>query len=173
MEVFMNKIKGIIARIMARGGIVVFFIMAFEVMIMISPFAFFFYSVFNPIFNWLGQYQATMWLTSFFLPHMILPPTVFLKTIRVIGSVLFVIGSMSFIMCALQVYIGKIFKCGITEKGIYKIIRHPQYISLALWGIGMCILWPRFIVLVATRQDNSGMGGRFSPEYMAGCDRNL
>jgi hypothetical protein len=24
-----------------------------------------------------------------------------------------------------------------------------------------------------TRQDNSGMGGRFSPEYMAGFDRNL
>ena len=37
----MNKIKGIIARIIADGGIVVFFIMAFEVMIMISPFAFF------------------------------------------------------------------------------------------------------------------------------------
>ena len=88
-----------------------------------------------------------MWLTSFFLPHMILPPTVFLKTIRVIGSVLFVIGSLSFIICALQVYLGKIFKWGIAEKGIYKIIRHPQYISLALWGIGMCILWPRFIVL--------------------------
>jgi len=30
-------------KIAARGGIMVFFIMAFEVMIMISPFAFFFY----------------------------------------------------------------------------------------------------------------------------------
>ncbi len=42
---------------------------------------------------------------------------------------------------------GKIFKWGIADKGIYKIIRHPQYLSLALWGIGMSILWPRFIVL--------------------------
>ncbi len=139
--------KGIIARIIARGGIIVFFIMAFEIMIMISPFAFFFYSVFNPVFNWLGQFPATRWLTSFFLPHMILPPTLFLKIIRVSGSILFVLGFVSFIICALQVYLGKIFKWGIADKGIYKIIRHPQYLSLALWGIGMSILWPRFIVL--------------------------
>ncbi len=142
----MNK-KGIIARIFADGGIIVFFIMAFEFMIMISPFAFFFYSVFNPFFNFLGQYTSTRWLTSFFLPHMILPPTVFLKTIRVAGSFLFILGLMSFVVCALQVYLGKIFKWGIADKGIYKIIRHPQYLSLALWGIGMSILWPRFIVL--------------------------
>ncbi|MCG6981534.1 MAG: hypothetical protein LJE88_08980, partial [Deltaproteobacteria bacterium] len=55
--------------IVARGSIIVFFIMAFEVMIMISPFAFFFYSVFNPVLHWLGKYAATGWLTSFFLPH--------------------------------------------------------------------------------------------------------
>ena len=61
--------------IITRGGIIVFFIMAFEVMIMISPFAFFFYSVFNPIFHWLNNYSATRWLTNFFLPHMTLPPT--------------------------------------------------------------------------------------------------
>ena len=39
----------LLKKIAARGGIIAFFIMAFEVMIMISPFAFFFYSVFNPI----------------------------------------------------------------------------------------------------------------------------
>ena len=69
----------ILRRIAARGGIIIFFIMAFEVMIMISPFAFFFYSVFNPILHWLQDYSATRWLTSFFLPHMILPPTLFFK----------------------------------------------------------------------------------------------
>ncbi len=144
----MNKNKGMIARIIARGGIVVYFIMAFEVMIMISPFAFFFYSVFNPVFNWFGQFAVTRWLTSFFLPHMILPPTIFLKTVRITGSVLFVLGSLSFIICALQVYMGKIFKWGVADKGLYSFIRHPQYLALAVWGIAMSILWPRFIVLV-------------------------
>ncbi len=134
--------------IIAKGGIIVFFIMAFEVMIMISPFAFFFYSVFNPVFHWLGSYPATRWLIHFFLPHMILPPTIPLKIIRILGSVLFVAGFITFIICALQVYIGKIVKLGIANKGLYRFIRHPQYLTLGIWGIGMAILWPRFIVLV-------------------------
>jgi len=133
--------------IIAKGGILVFFIMAFEVMIMISPFAFFFYSVFNPIFHWLDAYPATRWLIHFFLPHMVLPPTVTLKIIRISGSVLFVAGSITFIICALQVYLGKIFKRGIANRGIYRFVRHPQYTSLGVWGVGMVILWPRFIVL--------------------------
>jgi protein-S-isoprenylcysteine O-methyltransferase Ste14 len=135
--------------IAARGGIIVFFIMAFEVMIMISPFAFFFYSVFNPVLQWLGSYSATGWLTTFFLPHMILPPTLFLKAVRILGSVLFVVGALSFAVCALQVYLGKIFKWGIADKGLYRMIRHPQYLTLGLWGIGMSILWPRFLVLAS------------------------
>ena len=58
----------LLSKIAARSGIVVFFIMAFEVMIMISPFAFFFYSVFNPVLHWLGSYSATTWLTTFSCP---------------------------------------------------------------------------------------------------------
>jgi protein-S-isoprenylcysteine O-methyltransferase Ste14 len=134
-------------RFAARGGILVFFVMAFEVMIMISPFAFFFYSVFNPVFHWLDAYPTTRWLTHFFLPHMILPPTLPLKIIRISGSVLFVLGSTTFIICALQVYLGKIFKRGIANRRIYRYVRHPQYFSLGIWGLGMAILWPRFIIL--------------------------
>lgn len=136
-------------RIAARGSILVFFIMAFEVMIMISPFAFFFYSVFNPVLHWLGSYPATSWLTTFFLPHMILPPTSFLKVVRIIGSVFFVIGAVTFTICALQVYLGKIMKWGIADKGLYRVIRHPQYLALGIWGVGMSILWPRFLVLAS------------------------
>jgi protein-S-isoprenylcysteine O-methyltransferase Ste14 len=137
------------SKVVARSGIVVFFIMAFEVMIMISPFAFFFYSVFNPVLHWLGSYAATGWLTAFFLPHMILPPTPFLKALRVLGSILFVVGAVTFTICALQVYLGKILRWGIADRGLYRIIRHPQYLALGLWGIGMSILWPRFLVLAS------------------------
>ncbi len=144
----MKKMREWAKGIAAQGGTLVFFIMAFEVMIMISPFAFFFYSVFNPIFHGLDAYPMTRWLTHFFLPHMILPPTVPLKIIRIAGSVLFVVGSITFIACALQVYLGKIFKWGIATRGLYRFVRHPQYTSLGLWGVGMAILWPRFIVLV-------------------------
>ena len=145
----MKKIMEMMKILAGRGGIIVFFIMAFEVMIMISPFAFFFYSVFNPIFKWLDHYAATSWLTSFFLPHMILPPTLFLKTVRILGSAFFIVGSFTFIACALQVYLGKIFKWGVADKGLYAAIRHPQYLALGIWGVGMSILWPRFIVLAS------------------------
>jgi protein-S-isoprenylcysteine O-methyltransferase Ste14 len=142
-----RKLSELAARIAARGGIVLFFVMALEVMIMISPFAFFFYSVFNPVFNWLDRYAATRWLTAFYLPHMILPPTLLLQSIRVLGSVLFVLGMATFLICALQVYLGKILRRGVATRGLYAYIRHPQYLALGVWGAGMSILWPRFIVL--------------------------
>ncbi len=144
-----TKIEQMAARAIARIGVLAFFVMAFEIMIMISPFAFFFYSVFNPIFHFLDSSSATRWLTTFFLPHMILPPTLFLKSVRVFGSVCFVAGSLTFVLCALQVYLGKIFRWGIASRGLYGYIRHPQYTALSIWGIGMSILWPRFIVLAS------------------------
>jgi len=149
MKSIFEKIKRNVMGISTFAGIFVFFIVAFEIMIMISPFAFFFYSVFNPFFHWLGQYTATRWLISFFLPHMILPPTLFLRTIRVLGSAFFIIGALAFIICALQIYLGKIFKWGVADKGLYRYVRHPQYLALGIWGIGMSILWPRFIVLAS------------------------
>jgi protein-S-isoprenylcysteine O-methyltransferase Ste14 len=135
-------------KLAALGAIGVFFIMAFEVLIMISPFAFFFYSVFNPVFHFLSQFSLTKWTTNFFLPHMILPPTLFLKSLRILGSVFFLAGLATFTVCALQVYLGKIFKWGVASRGLYRFIRHPQYLALGVWGIGMAIMWPRFIVLV-------------------------
>jgi uncharacterized membrane protein len=36
-----------------------------------------------------------------------------------------------------------------ADKGLYRYIRHPQYLALGIWGIGMSILWPRFIVLAS------------------------
>jgi len=144
-----TRFRELAVRVVGRGGIILFFIIALEVMIMISPFAFFFYSVFSPIFNWLDQYAATRWLTAFFLLHMILPPTRFLQSVRVLGSVLFILGMATFVVCALQVYLGKLLKRGVATKGLYKYIRHPQYLALGAWGVGMSILWPRFIVLAS------------------------
>ena len=144
-----SKLMDLCGKAAARGGIIAFFIMAFEVMIMISPFAFFFYSVFNPILHWLDSHWATRWMTGFFLPHMILPPTPFLRGVRLLGSALFVVGCLGFLACAAQVYLGKAFRWGVADKGLYRVVRHPQYLTLGLWGIGMAILWPRFLVLVS------------------------
>ncbi len=88
----MNKIK-----VISNSAIVLYFIVGFEILIMISPFAGFFYSVFNPFLLETVKYPATKWLSAFYLPHMVIPPDDFLKFIRIMGSVLFVSGAAVFI----------------------------------------------------------------------------
>lgn len=130
------------------SAVVLYFIIGLEILIMISPFAGFFYSIFNPFLLELDRYPATKWLSAFFLPHMIVPPDGFLKSIRVMGSVLFVVGLTLFFICALQVYSHKFLRKGAVLKGLYSYIRHPQYLNLAIAGIGLSILWPRFLVVI-------------------------
>lgn len=139
----MNK-----TRTLGNSAIVLYFIIGLEIMIMISPFAGFFYSVFNPFLLELAKHPATRWLSSFYLPHMVVPPDDFLKFIRIMGSVLFVLGMAVFLACAFQVYANKFLKKGTALKGLYSIIRHPQYVGLGIAGIGLSILWPRFLVPV-------------------------
>ena len=131
-----------------RSAIVLYFIIAFEVLIMISPFAGFFYSVFNPVLLKVAAHPATRWLSAFFLPHMVVPPGWFLQAVRVKGSVLFVVGLVLFFVCAAQIYIAKFRKTGAVLSGLYRYIRHPQYLALGLAGLGLAILWPRFMTVV-------------------------
>jgi protein-S-isoprenylcysteine O-methyltransferase Ste14 len=127
---------------------VLYFIAALEIAIMISPFAFFFYSVFNPILLGLNRSPATRWLTAFFLPHMVAPTTPLLMSIRVLGSVLFIGGALLFLVCAGQVYLGKLLKRGVATQGFYTLMRHPQYSALSVAALGLTILWPRFLTLM-------------------------
>lgn len=144
MEVLsMNKGKTILG-----SAIVLYFVIGFEILIMISPFAGFFYSAFNPILLGLAANTATRWLSAFFLPHMMVPPDGFLGFIRIAGSILFVGGMGVFLVCAWQVYTAKFSKKGVVLGGLYRAIRHPQYVGLAACGAGLCIMWPRFLVLV-------------------------
>jgi len=131
-----------------RSSIVLYFIIAFEVLIMISPFAGFFYSVFNPILLKLAAQPSTRWLSAFYLPHLVLPSGPLLQALRVMGSVLFVTGVAVFLVCAGQIYTAKFTKKGAVLGGLYSFIRHPQYLALGVAGLGLSILWPRFLTVV-------------------------
>ncbi len=139
----MSKSKAVL-----NSAIVLYFVICFEILIMISPFAGFFYSAFNPVLLGLAKYPATKWLSSFFFTHMVVPPNAPLKVVRVMGSILFLLGIAIFLICAIQVYLNKFLKKGAVLKGLYRWIRHPQYVALAIAGAGLAILWPRFIVVV-------------------------
>lgn len=139
----LNRLRGLFG-----GVIVLYFIIALEVLIMISPFAAVFYAALNPVLLFFAEWPATRWLTAFFLPHMVTPPGVFLQVVRVAGSVLFVAGAIVFLICAGQVYFHKLFRPGPALGGLYRWIRHPQYLGLAAAGLGLAILWPRFLTIV-------------------------
>jgi len=139
----MSKTKAIL-----NSAIVLYFAICFEILIMISPFAGFFYSAFNPVLLSLAKYRATKWLSAFFFTHMVVPPNAPLKAVRVMGSILFLLGIAVFLICAVQVYLNKFLKRGAVLRGLYQWIRHPQYVALAAAGTGLAILWPRFIVVV-------------------------
>jgi protein-S-isoprenylcysteine O-methyltransferase Ste14 len=136
------------AKAILNSAVVLYFVICFEILIMISPFAGFFYSAFNPVLLGLAKYRSTKWLSSFFFTHMVVPPNDPLKVVRVAGSVLFLTGIIVFLLCAVQVYTNKFLKRGVALKGLYRYVRHPQYLGLGTAGAGLAILWPRFIVVV-------------------------
>ena len=170
------------AGLAARGAIVLSFIVALEIVIMISPFALFFYAVFNPVLLALDRFAATRWLTAFFLPHMVVSPDPILRVIRVLGSVAFVVGAVAFLACAVQVYAGKLFRTGPATRGLYAVVRHPQYLALGVAGLGLAVLWPRFLTLVLfalmlflyyllARDEERRMLARFGEDYRAYMER--
>jgi len=163
-------------KVLWRSAIVLYFIIGLEVLIMISPAAGFFYAAFNPVLLSLAQTSATRWLTAFYLPHMVSPSTPLLQLIRLAGSVLFVVGALMFLGCAGQVYYHKFTRKGAALGGLYAAIRHPQYLGLAVIGVGLSILWPRFLtvalwaVMVAlyyalARDEERRMLGQFEATY--------
>ena len=174
--------KKTINRLTANSAIILSFIVALEIVIMISPFAFFFYAVFNPFLLALNQLAITRWLTAFFLPHMIVSPNEVLIVIRISGSVFFVAGMLVFLVCAGQVYLGKLFKKGTATKGLYTLVRHPQYVGLAFAALGLAIMWPRFLTLVLlavmlllyyilAKDEERRMMNRFGESYDAYMNR--
>jgi len=79
---------------------------------------------------------------------MILPADELLRFIRIMGSILFVIGMSLFFICAVQIYVAKFTKKGAVLGGLYSIVRHPQYLALGMSGMGLAILWPRILTVV-------------------------
>jgi len=120
-----------------------------EVVIMISPFAFYWYSLYAPTLQGLHRWRATAWLESFFLPHSVITTSPVLEFMRwKFGSWAFGLGLLAALICALQVYGTKLFAHKAATGWMYKYVRHPFYLSLAIAGFGLLTMWPRTIILV-------------------------
>ena len=114
---------------------------------------------------------------------MIVLPDPLLAAIHVSGSVLFVVRMLAFLVCAIQVYAGRLWRTAAAPKGMHAVIRHPQYVSLAAAGIGLAIMWPRFLTLMLlavmlflyyllAKDEERRMLARHGDSYRAYMDRS-
>lgn len=133
----------------APAAIALFYLaIALEVIIMVSPFAAYFYSLYAPVLGFMDALPYTRWLTGFFLPHIALTNDPFLTAMNFLGPLLLVLGIAIFFVCAIQVYGKKILGKGVAVGGFYCFVRHPQYLGLAIASLGLLLFWPRFIILI-------------------------
>jgi protein-S-isoprenylcysteine O-methyltransferase Ste14 len=132
-----------------RGSVAFFYLLiALEIVIMITPFAAYFYAVYGPLLNFLYAYPETAWLTGFFLPHAAISRSTALNFINNFGLTLFSFGIIAFLIGAAQIYSAKFQRRGVVTGLLYRWIRHPQYLFLAIAGLGLLLFWPRFFILI-------------------------
>ena len=121
----------------------------FEVVIMVSPFAFYFYAAYGPTLKWLNHSAATAWLTGFMLPHAVFTTSPFLEFLRWdLGRYFFGLGLLGFFVLAAQIYGSKLFRRKVVSSGVYRHIRHPQYLCLGVSAFGLFTMWPRMIIFL-------------------------
>lgn len=162
-----------------RGSIIISYgLIALEIVIMVGPFAFYFYSVYGPFLKGLYAFPPTRWLTAFILPHILIPGDPVLNWLTTIGFYLIPLGFWIFIIGATHVYGSKLLRKGPVTGGLYAFIRHPQYLGLIASGLGLFMLWPRFFILVVfvsmvfiyyhlARHEEKEMERRYGEKYLS------
>jgi len=138
-----------VRRWLSRMIAFVYGLVMFEVIIMISPFAFYFYTAYGPTLKWLNHSRATAWLTGFVLPHAVFTTSPFLEFLRWgLGRYAFGLGLLGFFLFAAQIYGSRLFHRKVVMSGAYRYIRHPQYLCLSIAAFGLFTMWPRVIIFL-------------------------
>lgn len=152
-------------------GMLGFFVL-FEPIWMLLPFAGFLYGSVLRI-ETLSRYPQTAWLTHFVFPVL---------TLGWAGPVLGALGLVIFFIGAGEIYLAKFRRRGLVTGGLYRFVRHPQYIALTLFGVGILLTWGRAIMFVAfflmmlayyylARREERLCMGRFGTGYEAYRER--
>jgi protein-S-isoprenylcysteine O-methyltransferase Ste14 len=124
------------------AGFTAYFLITLEMIFMVTPFALYYYSAYAPLLSSASSVPGLAWLPAFFLPHLstdIVPS---------VGGLILLVGIIGFLIGAWQIYYAKFRKRGVVASGLYKRVRHPQYFFLGVAGLGLLIVWPRFILLI-------------------------
>ena len=155
---------------------VAYLLITLEMIFMVTPFALYYYSAYAPFLSAASSPPALAWLPAFFLPHLstdIVPS---------IGGLILLVGISGFLIGAVQIYYAKFRNRGVVKTGFYKRVRHPQYFFLSVAGLGLLIVWPRFILLVLyvnvlwfyyllARSEEERMRSRYGEAYLEPMQR--
>lgn len=123
-------------------------VILFEMIYMATPFAVYFYSVYGGPLRFLAQRDSTAWLVQNILPHFTQTNSFLINGLLYASWPLMGIGFLIFLAGFCQVYWSKVRRKGAVVGGLYRIIRHPQYLGWALFGLGMALAWSRMIVWI-------------------------
>ena len=144
----MARIKGIDNKASKSLAWTVYIIIVFEMIYMATPFAVFFYSVYGLPLKILNDSSATSWLVQPIFPHFTQTSSALIRAMLYISWPLMGIGFIIFVVGFIQIYGAKLLRKGLVLGGLYRYIRHPQYMGWAIFGLGMAIAWSRMIVLI-------------------------
>ncbi|MYH58956.1 MAG: isoprenylcysteine carboxylmethyltransferase family protein [Boseongicola sp. SB0675_bin_26] len=126
-------------------------LIAFEFFYMASPFAAYFYAVYGPGLDVLQSTGPTNWTVQFFLPHAVeATSSPLIAILEPMGVAMFFCGLAAFALGAFQVYRAKLLRRSAVTVGLYRRVRHPQYLALIVASVGLLLVWPRFLVLILT-----------------------
>ena len=125
-----------------------FLVAVAEMVFMGGPFAAYFYGVYSPLLIWIQSSPDLIWLSAFFVPHLSGTGTDLSRLPFAAPRYLLHIGLASFVIHAVYLYWVKFVRKGVATALLYRHIRHPQYLSLAVAGLGLLFHWPRLINVV-------------------------
>jgi protein-S-isoprenylcysteine O-methyltransferase Ste14 len=126
----------------------VYIVIFFEMIYMSTPFAVYFYSVYKLPLQFLNESSATFWLVQNIFPHFTQTNSVFINFLLYASWPLMYIGFAMFMISFIQLYWAKFRKKGVVVAGLYRFIRHPQYVAWSIFGLGIAIFWSRMIVIL-------------------------
>lgn len=144
----MNNQNQNVSRGASLSAWLVYVIIVFEIIFMVSPAALYYYSAYAPPLNLLASSPYTSWLVQYILPHFTYHSSATAAFLVAASWPIIVLGLLIFIWSFCQIYFAKFTHGGPVTTGLYRYIRHPQYTGLAIVGLGTAFFWSRFLVVI-------------------------
>lgn len=136
-------------RVLSKSIWLLYVLIVLEILFMVSPFALYYYSAYGLPLNWLAESTGFSWLVQHILPHFTYHTNFVARVLIATSWPLMLAGILMFVVGFTQIYWAKFTGKGAITVGLYKYIRHPQYLALALIGLGATLYWSRFLILIS------------------------